>query len=289
METLQRVKDYIVGPGFIPQILLVLLILFIMASLFAILDMSVNAVKRFDRQTAVLLENTHTRAVLIPQNPNDSTYPLLYPSTNERHGLEYSFSCHLFVDPESFQPVLTNSCGASQNQSMTGLRHIFHKGNRNIYPMQSPGVFIHADKNTLRITMNSEGEWNNFVEIPNIPVGKWFHLVITMKGQFMDVYLNGNIAARKEFATVPKINFGSIYVLQDRNFPEGGSGSENMDNVKFTGAMKGMISRLKYYAFALNYSQIDALYREGPSKKIESPSFTQMPPYFRDDWWVTKY
>jgi hypothetical protein len=289
METLQRVKDYIVGPGFIPQILLVLLVLFVLATLYAILDMSVNAVKRFDRQSAVLLENTHARATIIPQNPNDSTYPLLYPSSNERNGLEFSFSCHLFVDPESFQQTITDSCGNTTTQQMTGLRHIFHKGNRNIYPLMSPGVFLHADKNTLRITMNSEGNWNNYVDIPNIPVGKWFHLVITMKGQFMDVYLNGNIASRKEFTTVPKINFGSIYILQDRKFPESGAGSENMRNVKFTGAMKGMISRLKYYAFALNYSQIDSLYREGPSKKIESPSFTQTPPYFRDDWWVTKY
>jgi hypothetical protein len=28
------------------------------------------------------------------------------------------------------------------------------------------------------------------------------------------------------------------------------------------GAMKGMVSRLKYYAYALNYSEIDSLYRE---------------------------
>jgi hypothetical protein len=58
---------------------------------------------------------------------------------------------------------------------------------------------------------------------------------------------------------------------------------------KLDGPMKGMISRVKYYAYALNYSQIDGLYREGPSKVIVSSTFNEKPPYFRDDWWVTKY
>jgi hypothetical protein len=292
MESLQGFKSFVMGPGFIPQILLVLIILTVLSTIFSIVDICATAVKRFDRQTAVVLENTHTKSVVIPQNVNsadDENYPLLYPSVNERNGLEYSFSFHAFIDPESFQPVVSDTCGNTQSQESVGLRHIFSKGNRNFFPLMSPGVFLHADKNTIRVIMNSEGNWGNYVDIPNIPVGKWFHIVISVKGQFMDVYLNGNIAARKEFNSVPKINFGSIYVLQDRKFPESGSPSTAMNGMKFVGAMKGMVSRLHYYAFALNYSQIDSLYRQGPSKKIESPSFSQMPPYFRDEWWVTKY
>jgi len=143
--------------------------------------------------------------------------------------------------------------------------------------------------------MNAEGSaLGNYVDIPNVPVGKWFHFVVTMKGQFMDVYLNGNIVARKELTTVPKINYGSVFVLEERIFPDASISSSsgpspNLMGMRFEGAMKGMISRVKYYAFAMNYSQIDELYREGPSKKIESPSFSQMPPYLRDEWWVTRY
>lgn len=292
METLQTVKTFVMGPGFIPQILLMLLILIILSSILSIFDTVATAVKRFGRQSAILLTDTHTKATIIPQNPTNTDYPLIYPSVNERHGMEYSFSVYLYIEPESFQETVTDTCGATTSQTMTGLRHIFHKGNRNIFPLQSPGVFLHANKNTIRINMNSEGGWDNHVDIPNIPVGKWFHMVISVKGQFMDIYLNGNIAARKEFATVPKINYGSIYVLQDRKFPESGMGSGNMNNMngtQYVGAMKGLVSRMKYFAYSLNYSQIDSLYREGPSKKIVSGSFTQTPPYLRDEWWVTKY
>lgn len=292
METLQSVKSFIMGNGFIPQILLVLLILIVMSTIMTIIDVSVNAVKRFDRQSAVLIENTYTRGTVIPQNGDDPQYPLLYPSTNERHGLEFSYSFYLFIDPESFNQTVTGQCGSSSTQNTVGLRHILHKGSRDIYPSMSPGIFLHADKNTIRVIMNSEANpLSANVDIPNIPVGKWFHFVVTMKGQFMDVYMNGNIVSRRELPTVPKINYGAVYVMSDRIFPEPGSNSDttNLQGMRFEGPIKGMISRVKYYAFALNYSQIDQLYREEPSKRIESPSFSQTPPYFRDDWWVTRY
>ncbi len=137
--------------------------------------------------------------------------------------------------------------------------------------------------------MNSQTAWGNYVDIPNMPVGKWFHMVISLKGQFMDVYINGNVIQRHRFDSVPKINYGPVYVLQDLYFPQSGTVPQNLNGFMVSGAMKGMISRVKYYSFALNFSQIDRLYREEPSKKIVSPSYNFKPPYMHDDWWVTKY
>ena len=74
-------------------------------------------------------------------------------------------------------------------------------------------------------------------------------------------------------------------------FPAAGNAADRkiMTDFKVDQAMNGMVSRLKYFSYALNYAQIDQLYREGPSKKIVSSAFNQQPPYFYDDWWVTKY
>jgi hypothetical protein len=124
------------------------------------------------------------------------------------------------------------------------------------------------------------------VEIPNIPVGKWFHLVIVQKGQNMDTYINGNLAVRRQFSNIPVLNYGHVYVLpvQKTQLRIDASSTANVKK-----PMKGMVSRLKYYAYALSYAQIDSLYREGPSSKIESTSYDHTPPYFHDNWWVTRF
>jgi hypothetical protein len=72
-------------------------------------------------------------------------------------------------------------------------------------------------------------------------------------------------------------------------FPMNSADNKIITDFRVDQAMNGMVSRLKYFAYGLNYSQIDALYREGPSKKIVSKSYNQTPPYFYDNWWVTKY
>jgi hypothetical protein len=153
----------------------------------------------------------------------------------------------------------------------------------------APGLFVDGKVNTLRLVMNSSTKWDNSVEIPNVPVGKWFHLVIILKGKYLDAYVNGNVTVRHQFAVVPKLNFGNVYVMSQIRLPTGAAGAPKDLGIKVDGPMKGMVSRLKYYAYALNYSQIDELYREGPSKKIVSATFSETPPYFRDDWWVTRY
>jgi hypothetical protein len=216
----------------------------------------------------------------------------LYPSENEVNGLEFSYSMHMFISPDSFMTQSEpDQCGAVQNTGNMRpqlLRHVMSKGNKNGWPVMGPAVFLHSDKNTLRVYMNSVSKVDNYVDIPNIPIGKWFHLVILFKGKHMDVYLNGNVTIRHTFEEVPRLNFGPVRVLSDTQYPSGSS-TNYLGDVQIDGAMKGMVSRLKYFAFALNYSQIDTLYREEPSKTIVSNSYDEKPPYFHDSWWVTRY
>ena len=57
--------------------------------------------------------------------------------------------------------------------------------------------------------------------------------------------------------------------------------------------MKGMVSRLKYFSYALNYAHIDSLYRErANTQSIVRQAIDEggaNPPYFWDDWWINKY
>lgn len=292
MEYARSAFGYIIGQGFVPQILLVVLIMLILYAIFVILEIVVDSIKRYGRLTAVLGPNTYTGNLVVPQDGSNPKFPLIYPSENEAEGMEFSYSMYLFIHPDSFEGTLTDRCGAQSSQSVQKLRHVFVKGSSKGFPLMSPGVFLHGDTNTLRVFMNSTLAWDNYVDIPNIPVGKWFHIVITMKGRYMDVYLNGNVITRHEFKSVPKLNYGGVYALyaDSKNSYDGyDKKTDKIVRYEIDGAMKGMISRLKYYGFALNYSQIDALYREEPSKKIESPSFSQTPPYSHDSTWVTHY
>ena len=288
MEYLNVVKDYILGPGLIPQLLLTVVIMLVLYSVIAMFENVVQTFLKFDRQSAVLFNDTTTGKQLIPQAP-DATSPLIYNSENELNGMEFSYSMYLFISPETFEATVQEQCGGTSNNNRKFLKHIFHKGSKDGFPLLGPGLFVEGDKNTLRLYMNSSTKWDNYVSIPNVPIGKWFHLVITMKGKYLDVYVNGNIAVRHQFHTVPKLNYGHIYVLYPLKFPTTGGTNPAANNFRVDNAAKGMVSRLKYYAYALNYAQIDGLYREGPSKTIVSNSYTEVPPYFHDNWWVTHY
>lgn len=286
MEYLRTAAAFTMGPGLIPQIILTLVAIIVLYIIITVVESIVTAVKRYDNISTVLFDETTAIQQMISQTPDSDK--LIHRSMNEENGMEFSYSMYIFVDPETFETTTQGQCGTSTTTSTSALKHIMHKGSKDCFPLMAPGLFVEGSKNTLRLYMNSVTEWNNYIEIPNIPIAKWFHLVISMKGKYLDVYVNGNISVRHEFSTIPKLNAGNIYVMYPTKFPRNTTDRDDL-SFKVDGPMKGMISRLKYYAFALNYSQIDSLYREGPSKTIITKSYTETPPYFRDDWWVTRY
>ena len=233
------------------------------------------------RETTTLLQNTVNAQKYVNQDPEEGAGTLIQNSKNEANGIESTYSMYLMVGQDNFDTT----------EATKTLKHVFHKGFKSAFPVMSPGVFVESGTNTLRIYMNSAAKWNNYVSVPNVPIGKWFHLVILMKGKYMDVYINGNVTQRHEFPDVPRLNKGNVYIMWPVTFPVAGDtvAAENVGEFKVSGAMKGMVSRLKYYSYALTYATIDQLMSEGPSSTIESNTFKELPPYFHDDWWVTRY
>jgi hypothetical protein len=273
-----NVLPNILGDGIVDQLLQALAVMLFLYVFLAVLNNIGILYLTYLEMSTALQPNTTNVTDTFAQDPNLDTSKTCYPSRNEVNGTEFTYSIFLNFTANSF------------SNNPNSLTHIFHKGSPppDAYPLVSPGVFCLADKNTLRIMMGSADRWDNFVDIPNMPVGKWFHLVISCKGRNIDVYMNGNVIQRMTLNAVPKLNFGDVYLLQNINNTDTRINLPPDQQFNVIGAANCSISRFTYFAYSLSYSEIDALYRQGPSSTVVSAS-NQIPPYMADAWWVQSF
>jgi hypothetical protein len=230
-----------------------------------------------------LLPNTYNiedKAINIPQNPNIKGSKPVNLSDNERSGIEFSYTFYLNVSPSAFRQEY-------------GLNHIFHKGFSSQFPLLAPGVYMRSDTNTLRVYMNTYKTWNNYVEVENIPVGKWVHVAIVCSENSLEVYINGNLAKKLPFdGFAPYQNYEDICCFSQRRITLKHSIVPSTDENGFDvfGCLKGQLSRLSYFSYALCYAEINQLMNEGPSSKMDSSSTSaNVPPYLDDTWWSQGY
>ena len=52
----------------------------------------------------------------------------------------------------------------------------------------------------------------NLVYVNNIPLGRWFHLVITFRNKIMEIYIDGKLIQSKIFNNPLPINKGNLYI-----------------------------------------------------------------------------
>ncbi|NBR15687.1 MAG: hypothetical protein EBU01_14085, partial [Crocinitomicaceae bacterium] len=114
----------------------------------------------------------------------------------------------------------------------------------------APGVYVSMDGSNNNATLNIyfDTQTNNrssFV-IDNIPMQKWFFVSIILKGNFLDVYINGSISQRETVNEVFKQNFDPIQI--------GANGGFN-----------GKLSNLVYYSYAVSPFQLQNIYATGPN------------------------
>ena len=232
----------------------------------------IDAVSTYTQSSTVLLPDLYDGTQVIYQNPNQDGANTIYPSVNAPSGLEFSYSCFLLLSSKTFQGTAP------------GLRHIFHKGSATYKPFMCPGVFVKNNTNTLVVYMNEASKWNTRCELPNIPIGKFFHLAIVVRNMNVDIYINGNVAYRMSLSSVPMQNFENVCVFSSQQYDDTPMSPD--DPLVVIGSASGFISRLVYTGYALNYEQIDRMVRMGPSTKLVSAT-QSLPPYLADDWWVT--
>jgi hypothetical protein len=213
-----------------------------------------RSIDSFRKGSPYIFEKTKDarRRAVITQNPNKEGSVILPRSSNEKGGIEFSYSTWLFID--------------NYNYKLGQWKHVFHKGNESSWPLRAPGVWLHPTKNALRVYMNGYDEISEHIDIENIPINKWFSLIMVMRGQTMDVYINGNVKKSLKLSSIPKQNYGDVYI---NSF----------------GGFSGYLSRLRYYDYALNYSEIDAVNKAGPNLMPVAEN-NENPPYLTANWWT---
>jgi len=208
-----------------------------------------------------------TRMEVIKQNPQEKDAITLIRSKNENKGIEFTYSVWILIDNLKY---------------LNGqYKHIFHKGNDDIifdnkknmglnFPNNAPGLYIHPRKNTLVVVVNTFKTINEKIEIDNIPLKKWINVMIRVENKNVDVYINGNIKVRHVLNSVPKQNYGDVFV--------------NMN-----GGFSGYLSKLRYYNYGLNVKEIMEVIENGPSLKSEEVDIqSSFPPYLSLKWYFSK-
>lgn len=272
MQALETVYRWTLGTSPIAQLVQVVIIAFIAYTVMVSGKGLMDMIDIYSNSTVMILPKLYSTTKVIRQDPNSSGAITILPSVNAPTGLEFSYACYLYLDSNNFQG------------NMPGLRHVFHKGSSVYKPLMCPGVFIKNDSNTLVVYMNEASHWDTNCEIPSFPINKWVHLAIVVRNMDVDVYINGNVAHRMKLSSVPRQNFGDIYVFKN----EACTSTGPSDPFAVIGSASGFYSRLQYTGYALNYEQIDRMVRAGPSTEVDTNDMmARSPPYLADQWWVT--
>ena len=232
-----------------------------------------------------------TYPLQIPQNPNATDSISIMRSNNESRGAEFTWSVWLYIDdlttpnPEKYQHIFNK--GDNNYDENTGISVVNN----------APGLYLGNggdDKkpmNTLHIIMDTVGVAvrstssvtatpgsittpdsinNGFmnpspatIDVPNVPLKKWFHLAIRLENSILDVYVNGTINQRQILSNVPKQNYFDIFVCQH-------------------GGFQGSLSDLRYFNSALNVFQLNTIVSNGPNMKTNSQyaSSTKLKDYY---------
>jgi len=195
------------------------------------------------------------------QDPSATqNYAPIYRSVNTTDGIEFTWSVWIFISDLQY------------NQGK--YKNVFYKGNFNIesnglnFPNNAPGLYIAPDTNELVVIMNTFNVINEELTIPDIPLNKWMNVIIRCQGSILDVFINGTITRSIELTSVPKQNYGNVYVAAN-------------------GGFSGYISNLWYYNYALGTAAIQNLVNTGPNLTVansNNPLDVKDPNYLSLSW-----
>jgi hypothetical protein len=197
------------------------------------------------------------------QDPSISGSKPIIRSKNLMDGLEFTWSVWIHIEDFVYK----------QNE----YKHVFHKGNMNINntispiglnnPNNAPGLYITPNTNNLLVIMNTFNTINEEVIIQDIPLNKWVNVIIRVSNQTqLDVYINGFLTKRHILNSVPKQNYGDVYVTAN-------------------GGFDGKLSNLQYFNKALGTSAIQQIITDGPNLTEKSKNLLDSDPRYLSTRW----
>lgn len=89
---------------------------------------------------------------------------------------------------------------------------------------------------------------DSMCDIENVPLNRWFHLVISVKDNVVEIYIDGRLQKTCTEKNLPFLSKGNLYVT---NF----------------GGFNGMLTKFKIFPVFLNSKEIHTLYTRGPDNR----------------------
>jgi hypothetical protein len=210
--------------------------------------------------------NSGTR---IAQDPKDQNAVTLQRSNNQKTGIEFTYSIWLYIND-------VDPAQAKQYQN------IFNKGNATYDASgiatvgNGPGLYLDNVGQELTVVMNTVSNTNpsQRVNVPNIPLRKWFHVAIRLENKYMDVYINGTVTTRMVLQDVPKQNYLDVQVCQN-------------------GGFNGSYADLRYFDHALTVFEINNIVVWGRNTSTatggSNSDATGFPYYLSNLWYSANY
>ena len=201
--------------------------------------------------------------IIKKQNPNLSNAIPIKRSSDERDGLEFTWSTWLWIK---------NPSGNSAAYNPTMYHHVFSKGNDNIdstgiaKPNNAPGLYISPDYRELVVIMNTFDNMREKIIIDNIPIQKWVNVIIRVNQRQLDVFINGTMTRSKTLTSIPRQNYDNVYV-------------------GLNGGFSGNVSSLRYFSRAIGTLEIQDLINKGPNLTPISDSYMKSMPYYLSFRW----
>ena len=244
-------------PGLLNHLLLVLIGIVVVLLVFKLIEVVINRFKSRTVGSPYLVPKTKDaqKDLVIAQDPRKEAAIPLRRSLNEQEGLEFSYVWWMYIEDFEYKKG--------------SWKHVFHKGSNDSWPNRAPGVWLHPNDNKMRVYMNSYKKIANYVDIDNIPVGKWFSCGVVVTQNYLDVYINGYLKSRLALEGIPKQNFGDVYI-------------------NAFGGYNGYLSRMRYYDYAIPFHTLQAHNETGPDMELPYEN-RQMPPYLTPYWWANNY
>ena len=251
----KKVVDFLNSGSIVAQVLLSIIIIMIIIFIYKFIRGIIERTTLW-RQSRIPINNGET---ICPKTSLIIPGSRFHKSKNELGGVEFSWAFWMYIEDWSFK--------------YGQWKHILHKGNSSSWPNRGPGIWLHPKENIMRFYMNTyDSIAGNYIDIPSIPVKKWFHVVFSVNQITMDVHINGTLRKSLKLSSLPKQNFGDVFVMAFRGFD-------------------GYLSRLTYYNYLIPYSEIDGLVSQGPAKVDcqDKQLKKEIPPYLTPNWWINTY
>ena len=206
-------------------------------------------------------------------NPNDHNSVPILRSNNARTGIEFTYSVWMYVkdlkgnNNTKYETVFNKGDIGMTSDPSTGLSYL-----------SAPGLYINNAKNELLVRMNvfnksaetKQGLYDDVI-IKDIPMKKWFNVMIRIENNKLDVFINGLIVQRKNLRGVPRQNYNNIHITPEKPFD-------------------GLLSDVRYWNYSLGTYEIYNIISAGPntSNLTQQTSISGREPRYLSTKWFFK-